>query len=196
MRYLQMALSRTSNGTLELQCQQCKERFDELGQFETHMQNLEAHLKVFCKRCKHFIRLEESLFHFDITYSCVLCKLILPKSNFLVHACLHKKTSQASAMKMRRECGICEKIFFTAHDIDRHIREKHSALGANSCKCCNIHFEETEAFFQHITGHSVAIETTPKILETKEIQVPVSIPQKKKRKRKKKSFLCYRKHLR
>ncbi|KAG5896083.1 hypothetical protein JTB14_006872 [Gonioctena quinquepunctata] len=169
-------IARPKNGPTKLRCHQCNETFNSVEQLKTHLENLEASLKVFCKRCKNFVRLEESLFHLDITYSCVLCKLILPKGDVLAHTCLHSNSSQVMATKMRKECGICERVFFSCEDIDGHIREKHASIGVRYCKCCKVCFGTANEFFEHLGKHSIVTPAIPKISNKIEIiHVPAVI---------------------
>ncbi|KAJ8928659.1 hypothetical protein NQ314_018753 [Rhamnusium bicolor] len=146
-----------SKGVSVIQCYLCDSVFNTAKILQTHLENLEAFLKVFCKRCKIFIRIEDAVLHSDITYSCTLCKLILPKQNFLSHECLHESSSQDIAMERREVCDICEKFFFHENDMKSHIMERHSSASRNFCKCCNILFKNVVDYLKHITDHGTNV---------------------------------------
>ncbi|CAH0546344.1 unnamed protein product [Brassicogethes aeneus] len=137
------------------QCYICGQIFGNGEDLRFHLENLEAFLKVYCKQCKSFVTFEESIFHLQITYSCSLCKLILPQGTFLEHDCLHKSSNQLLAMSLKQECNSCDKIFFCDLDIQKHIEEVHSNNKPKElhCKCCKLTFSSKEMFKMHVSGH-------------------------------------------
>lgn len=132
------------------------------------MECIEAFLKVFCKNCENFIRIEESNYHLQLTHSCSLCKLILRQNTFLTHKCFHEESAQTMAKNLKIECNVCDKTFFTYNDIVGHIKENHSESSFTYCKCCNIDFENASGFVNHfetLHGKDLAAIKAVSVLE-------------------------------
>lgn len=127
-------------------CYICGEQFNNEEDLRGHIENIEAFLKIYCKKCNSFITLEESMFHQDMSYFCSMCKLMLKPDTYLAHDCLHSNKSLANSLK--RECETCKKIFFSEFILEKHINEHHLNVKIG-CKCCKMTFPNVQLHDKH-----------------------------------------------